>query len=328
MKLYTANITEISELTLFIMNLADFNLNVVSSVTRNIPYFRGLGTLARKFNSLSIKLGANPIVKAKMKDKTSILVDIRSNTEVGAFYLGEYDSILIKIICSLLDPNSCFLDIGANIGFYTISIGNFIRQKKGSGKIIAFEPFEGNYKRLLDNLKINNLDNFCLANKYGLSNEFVDSLLTLREDFFNGSSTGNAAIPTNVRFDKEFSRVPIKLERLDDIWQHFCDKCGKIDIVKMDIEGHEDLCLQGGQKTIEKHRPTILMEVNKPYYDARDIKLDNTFLSLIPDKYFIFRQVDAKWKQINSLDECSKIDNVFLIAEEKLNSQSYKIFHN
>lgn len=308
------------------MNLSNYTLNFVSGFTRNIPYFRGLVYLIRKFNNSMLQLGVNPITTTRMKDHTNMLIDLRANIELLAFYFGEYDSTEIKLIYSLLNPNSCFLDIGANIGFYTIAIGNFIRLKSGSGKVIAFEPFDGNYKRLLDNINNNNLNKFCSAYKYGLSNESVDSLITLRKDFLKGSSTGNAAIPINDILDKGFRKVSIKLERLDDMWQSLCGMCGKIDIIKMDIEGHEDFCLQGGKTTIEKHRPTILMEVNKPYYDARKVKLDNRFLPLIPDRYSIFRQVNGTWKIITSFDECNPIDNVFLIAEEKLKLERYGMF--
>src|ERR1035437_6524684 len=94
----------------------------------------------------------------------------------------------------------------------------------------------------------------------------------------------------------------------------------------MDIEGHEDFCLEGGQRVIREHRPTILMEVNKPYYSARGVKLDERFLPLIPDRYSIYRHADSVWRRIVSFNDCSNIDNVFLIPNERLNLESYKFF--
>ncbi len=308
------------------MNFADLTLRVGSSITANIPYFRGLGTLYRRLNGVMMRLGAQPLVTARMKDGTTMLVDLRTYTQLDAYYRGEYDSSVIEIIRSLLPPDSVFMDIGANIGFYTISIGAFIRSRGGSGRVVAFEPLEANYQRLLDNLKVNNLSGFCSIHKLGLSNHAVDSLITLREDFLRGSNTGNAAIPTSEKFDAGFKKVPIRLDRLDKIWQEFYRHCGTIDVMKIDVEGHEDFCLEGGQQTIDAHRPTILMEVNKPYYDARAVKLDDRFLPLIPERYFIYRQADARWRRIGSLDECSTCDNIFLIPEEKSHLEGYRIF--
>jgi hypothetical protein len=108
-----------------------------------------------------LKLGGTPIVTANMRDNTRLLVDLRSNTEYRAFFTGEYDSDLTEILSSLLKPDDYFLDIGANIGFYSVLIGAKIRAMGGGGKVIAFEPFEGNFKRLIDSLNINNLQNYC-----------------------------------------------------------------------------------------------------------------------------------------------------------------------
>ena len=126
--------------------------------------------------------------------------------------------------------------------------------------------------------------------------------------------------------DRGFKLSPIKLKVLDEIWDKEFSHLGKIDMIKMDIEGHEDFCLKGGKRTIEIHRPSILMEVNKHYYEARNIELDSVFLKLIPENYSIYKPVDFKWKKINSLNECSKIDNVFLIPEEKLQKEGYEMF--
>ena len=186
--------------------------------------------------------------------------------------------------------------------------------------------FEGNYKRLFDNLKANDLNAFCSVHNVGLSNNSADSLLTLRDDFLHGSNTGNAAIATNEKFDEGFRKVPIQLEMLDKLWQELYGKHGRIDIMKMDIEGHEDFCLQGGRQTIESHRPTILMEVNKPFYIARGVNLDDIFLPLIPEKYVTCRKVGTRWKLINSLNECSAVDNVFMIPMEKSSLNGYEIF--
>lgn len=273
-------------------------------------------------------MGAKTLVKAKMKDQTTMLVDLTTRTERIAFYTGVYDPELIKIMHQLYTPNSSFLDIGANIGFYTVSMGNLFRKNKSTGKVIAFEPFEGNYDRLTHNLNLNKLEKHCITNKIGLSNESTQCQISLREDFQHGSSTGNTAILTSEAMDEGFIKATIELERLDDFWSKTNGKYGNIDLIKMDIEGHEDFCLEGGNQTLKIHRPTILMEVNKPYYTARNIELDARFKDLIPEDYVIYRQDRSNWIPIHSLNECGLVDNVFLIPKEKLSLETYHIFGN
>jgi len=182
-----------------------------------------------------------------------------------------------------------------------------------------------NFNRLLNNLKANDLNSFCQAYNIGLSNQSVDSQIILREDFLDGSETGNCSISINDEIDSGFTKQPIKLERLDKFWPEVIGE-QKIDMIKMDIEGHEDFCLEGGRYVIEQHRPTILMEVNKPYYEARGVDMDERFLPLMAERYSIFRMSDKRWMCIDSFNHCNNIDNVFLIPQERLNLNPYKIF--
>ena len=85
------------------MPLAETTRNFGASIIRNIPYFHGLGRVYRLFNEVMLNLGAQPIVTAKMKDGTFMRVDLRTNTEFNAYYRGEYNSDLIRIVCSLFD---------------------------------------------------------------------------------------------------------------------------------------------------------------------------------------------------------------------------------
>jgi FkbM family methyltransferase len=308
------------------MGLGDLILNSISSITRNLPDFRGLDTICRLFNQTILALGASPIAPAKMHDGTTIWVNLKSGTEMSAYYRGEYDADLIDAIRTLLQPDTSFLDIGANVGFYTVSIADAIREKQYANRIISFEPFEANYQRILDNLTTNQLDHLCSVHQIGLSDQSMDSLITLRGDFLNGSNTGNAAIPIEGEINTQYKTASICLETLDEIWAQYDNQ--KIDIIKMDIEGHEDFCLKGGQKVISSHRPTILMEVCKPYYVGRNIQLDQTFLPLIPENYAIYRKDGQTWREITSLEVCDELDNVFLVPKEKLELPAYQIFNS
>ena len=85
--------------------------------------------------------------------------------------------------------------------------------------------------------------------------------------------------------------------------------------------------MEGGWKIIREHRPTILMEVNKPYYYEQGVKLDELFLPLIPERYSIYLKDKGSWKRIYKLEDCSTIDNIFLIPDEKIGLDDYKIFN-
>jgi len=273
-----------------------------------------------------LKIGAPPILTVKMLDNTNIKIDLRSGTEFRSFFSSEYDSYLINILHDLIDENDYFLDIGANIGFYSVSVASKIRDHLGTGKVISFEPFLGNYERLRENIFLNNLEGYCLPYDIGLSNLNSNGIITLREDFLNGAKTGNASISINTIIDNGFQTSSIKLETLDFFWSKFNDTPKRIGFIKMDIEGHEDLCLKGAQKIINKDRPTILMEINKPFYKARGISLDDTFLPLLPVNYFVFVNDKRSWRILKTFEQCREVDNVFLIPKELIHVHKFRNF--
>lgn len=308
------------------MYVPDLVLQATASLIRNSPSVRGLGLVYRAINTAMIKSGATPIVITHMRDGSKLLVDLRSETEIDAFYCGEYESQLIRVIQSLLNPNQYFFDIGGNVGFYTVSMGHFFKEHNGTGKVVAFEPHKANFHRLQENIRLNNLSNYCILYNIGLSSTSTDSKITLREDFSRGSQTGNAAIPISPEMDYGFNTAPIRLETLDDVAMQVLTHGKTVDIIKLDIEGHEDFCLQGGQIIIRTHRPTILMEVNKRYYEARGVTISQVFPPLIPEDYLLFHQVASTWRCIQSLDECALFDYVLMIPCEKLYTKRYQQF--
>jgi FkbM family methyltransferase len=306
--------------------LADGLLSSLALLTRASPYLRGMGTAYRRLNALLLRCGAEPIVIAPMRDGTRMRVDLRTNTDIDAYYRGLYDADLLGMLRTLWNRAGCFLDVGANIGYYSVAMSAWLSEQGGSGRVIGFEPFTGNYQRLRENLALNGLEGKGETFNIGLSDKPGQSLLTLREDFSDGAGTGNAAIPINASFDSGFQMASITLARLDDVWSASQGADARIDLMKLDIEGHEDYCLEGARTTLALHRPTLLMEVNRPYYVARGVGLDARFLPLFPDDYAIFRFDGQRWSNTTTLEVCNEIDNVFLVPKERLQSAGYAVF--
>ena len=117
-----------------------------------------------------------------MSDKPTI---VKANTRYGNMLCyqndtigkslseyGEYCHLEIDLILKNVDRNSFFLDIGANIGIYTL-YSAILKQNK----VIAFEPHAANYKNLLDKIIQTKITDFlCLfkAFQYISISEFVD----------------------------------------------------------------------------------------------------------------------------------------------------------
>ncbi len=141
----------------------------------------------------------------------------------------------------------------------------------------------------------------------------------MRESPSIEARTQNASISMAIESDKYRDKATIILDRLDSVWKDVGKNACRIDIMKIDIEGHENYCLKGGQQVIRTDRPIILMEINKLYYVIRGAELDDTFFPLIPESYLVYRRKDkTAFQNINSFNECEDIEDVFLVPEEKL----------
>jgi FkbM family methyltransferase len=308
------------------LRLPDVARASIASMTRRVPRFRGLGTGYRMLNRALIRCGATPIAAARMKDGTTVRVDLRTHTEIDAFYRGEYDPRLLSLVTALLEPHECFVDVGANVGFYSVAVAQFLKRAGAGGRVVAFEPVAGNYRRLLENLRANDLAGVAHVYQLGLSNRAGRVAITLREDFVAGAETGNASIAINSEIDAGFATTQAELAPLDEFWPTVPCAARPIGFIKLDIEGHEDCALEGAQRTLATHRPVILMEVNKPYFRARGIDPGERFAGLLPAGYVGFRELQGAWGALRSFNECRELDNVFVVPAERLEDRRFAAF--
>ena len=161
---------------------------------------------------------------------------------------GGYEPMSTRVVERLVAPGDVVLDVGANIGWFSVLMS---RRVGPEGRVIAFEPtaFYGDVLRR--NIAENELEN-CEIQAYALSNETGELAIRIGES----SATLHWPSPELVPRGEE----KIRLRRLDDVARDLAIE--RLDFVKVDIDGHEPFLLEGAWKTLERHRPTLLMEVN------------------------------------------------------------------
>lgn len=142
-----------------------------------------------------------------------------------------------------------FIDVGANIGRYTVKIA---RQLGAKGTVVAIEPNPDVYRRLLVNIKLNKLTNVIPLNIAAGSHDHVAILHV--DPLYHGFSTlrpeGNKA--NYVR------QVEVQVRALDKIIEEL--KLNDVQLVKIDVEGWEANVLKGMRKIMEQCKPRIVFE--------------------------------------------------------------------
>jgi FkbM family methyltransferase len=143
------------------------------------------------------------------------------------------------------------VEIGANVGVYSIFLSSLL---KPGGKVLAFEPSVEAFRRLLENLRVNGITNVqpfqcAIAEKSGLVNFFEP-----HGHLTNGS--------LHCEFAKIFSDnvgvstvVALSGEALAQLVPE-----GDV-LVKIDVEGAEEIVLRGMEGFIRQRRPDLLLEV-------------------------------------------------------------------
>lgn len=164
---------------------------------------------------------------------------------------GVFEPESTTVVNRLVKNGDVVLDVGANIGYYTVILSKLVGPQ---GKVLCFEPTEHFGKVLKKNLEINNVKNTELF-ALGLSNK--EQVL----DIQIGPSSASLHSPGK---DEISHWESIKLVTLDG----FLEKrpLERIDFIKIDVDGHEPLFLEGAWKSLDKYDPLILLEVSHPHY--------------------------------------------------------------
>ena len=143
----------------------------------------------------------------------------------------------------------CAIDIGANHGFYSFKMLRRFEQ------VYAFEA-NSSVDFDIAHYKKPNLHFF----QFGLSDENIKRQLNVPLQAGVAYDGWASVEDRALSFADDFKRIPVSLQRLDD--QPFT-KEQLIDLIKIDVEGHELEVLRGAQTTIKRHKPVLIIENNK-----------------------------------------------------------------
>jgi len=139
-------------------------------------------------------------------------------------------------------PNTTVVDIGANMGTFTVRLGQLVGPK---GSVIAFEPQRVMYQQMCCNVFLNKLRNVH-AHQVAIGKEHGDVYLT-PIDYDRGA-------PGEVRIHGS-SGERVSCAPLDDY------ELRNVSLIKIDVERYEPFVFDGARKTIEENRPVILFEL-------------------------------------------------------------------
>ena len=149
-------------------------------------------------------------------------------------------------ISQLLLPGQTFIDVGANIGYFSLLASKLLGP---TGRVFAFEPDSSNFHLLSQNCKLNHCDNVELT-EAALSDENSEGTLYLNEE--------NKGDHTIYPVGPGRNRREIQLCHGSDYIE---EKGGAVHFIKVDTQGSEYHVIKGLERIIKTNMPGLLMLV-------------------------------------------------------------------
>jgi FkbM family methyltransferase len=170
------------------------------------------------------------------------------------FWLGTKDTWDVHHLMALAKPGDMILDVGANFGYYALTLAHALRQQC---LVHALEPDPANFNRLQRHIASNGLAGVVQAHELGVSD--CEGTGNLNR---HPRNSGHAAVMP----DGEIKGI--RLTTLDK----FCEAAAldRLDILVLDVEGLEERALKGAGRILEQFRPLVFVELFPPVMHRQD----------------------------------------------------------
>ncbi len=171
-------------------------------------------------------------------------------TTVTAFLLRDWVEPELRALERLLQPGDVFIDVGANIGLYSLKAARLVGP---SGYVLALEPGAEAYGHLVSNLAMNA---FPWATPVKIAASDAEGQAVLHHVPLGHDPQAFSLIANDRAVDGEV----VATVTLDEL----VDRVGldRIDLIKIDVEGAEPLVLAGAARVLTRLRPAVIFECN------------------------------------------------------------------
>jgi FkbM family methyltransferase len=159
---------------------------------------------------------------------------------------GEWEPEETELVKKLTKPGDVFVDVGANLGYYSL-----IAARAGTSHVYAFEAQPSTYELLGKNVIINWMTKFITYENLAVYSHTTDLEFFVRDHYPGNSSLGFTPPDQLGKWFDTTTAVKVHAVALDD---YFADKPGKIDLLKVDVEGAEPAVFEGARRTLAQNR--------------------------------------------------------------------------
>lgn len=201
--------------------------------------------------------GNGPITRVTRKGLNWEL-DLNEGIDFSIWLLGSFEPETVRCHRAIVRSGDTVLDIGANVGAHTV----FLAQEVGpNGRVIAFEPTDYAFDKLSRNISLNpNLAGRVTCLQYLLGD--TDVAAGPSKPLYSSWPLKDEAGLHHLHQGRLMTTERASTRTLDSAIASL--GLGRVDCVKLDIDGAECSMLRGAGQVLSRWHPTIIMEL-APY---------------------------------------------------------------
>lgn len=198
----------------------------------------------------------------------------------------------------------CVLDIGANIGAFSLQTANLFDNLNKEYVIHSFEPNKYIFEKLKYNLSLNlRFSNKIIIHHTAISDVSGELNLSWNNENSGAGKVLKQNIGLNNYIEKVFATTVDDFSKVKGLNQ--------IDFIKIDVEGYEPFVINGALKIIEKHKPDIYMEVSPNWWEDNGYKVRDVLNELLIFGYKFYPVINNEMKNESTIDNIEKLNFQF-----------------
>lgn len=288
-------------------------IRALQRLVRSAPLFRGKHRLAYE---LWRRLGF-PEDEPWARLPNGAKMYVSAFTRPYFWYIGVYEPEVTPVFIRMLrdsDPQHCFVDVGANEGYYTLVAAQHLRRRcvENGGKVFAFEPHPFAFDRLRKNISLNGLDNVVAVNA-AVGDYLGQTTLHASDQEVALSSIRPVQDALDHPFTVDILTLDgffgldedIELPQMAASGPREAAASARVSMIKMDIQGAELLALRGARRLLERDRPILILEEWPAGYQRFGYSVEalKTYLGELEYGFFTLRMGRLRWSVMSPADQ-------------------------
>jgi len=212
-------------------------------------------------------------------------------------FKNKQDAFEIKLLEQHVQQGDVVLDIGANIGYYALLLSDLVGNK---GRVHCFEPDKKNYDYLQNSTS--SKGNVTINNKAAGPKTEILKIYTSK----NLNVDHRTYKPDD--YDQE---IEIEAVSMDDyLFNNLKEEGGRVDFIKMDIQGFEMQAIQGMQKLLKKNKDVKIISEFWPYGLKKAGSSVTEYFKFLTENGFKCYLLEKKSLEKLSLEKVSSLENL------------------